>query len=109
MVRYILGIIATLSILFLLAITAMLALNSLPFFGEYSLNDFLLGDKWRPADEPPMFGILPLLWGSLLGFYQIFRIRDFIPSSCIFTEYYLTDVFRPLGIIAQIIRKIYVG
>ena len=66
MARYILGIIATLSILFLLAITAMLALNALPFFGEYSLNDFLLGDKWRPADEPPMFGILPLLWGSLL-------------------------------------------
>ena len=66
MVRYILGIIATLSILFLLAITAMLALNALPFFGEYSLTNFLLGDKWRPADEPPMFGILPLLWGSLL-------------------------------------------
>jgi len=50
----------------LLAITVMLFANALPFFGEYSLADFLFGNRWHPTQEPPNFGLLPLLWGSLI-------------------------------------------
>ena len=66
MAKHSLGTIATCSILVLLAITIMLFANALPFFGEYSLSAFLFGDRWSPAQDPPLFGLLPLLWGSLM-------------------------------------------
>ncbi|MBI4431945.1 MAG: phosphate ABC transporter permease subunit PstC [Candidatus Omnitrophica bacterium] len=35
-------------------------------FQTQTLGDFLLGKKWYPISEPPGFGILPLILGSLL-------------------------------------------
>lgn len=35
-------------------------------FKVTGLDDFLLGKKWYPISEPPQFGILPLILGSLL-------------------------------------------
>jgi len=66
MAKYILGAIATFSLIILLAITIMLFANAIPFFGEYSAFDFLLGNRWSPAADPPLLGILPLFWGSLM-------------------------------------------
>lgn len=66
MAKYSIGAIATISLLMLLAITIMLFANALPFFGEYRVADFLFGDKWNPAQDPPDFGVLPLFWGSLM-------------------------------------------
>ena len=36
------------------------------FFFKVPLLDFLTGTQWFPTADPPMFGILPLLTGSLL-------------------------------------------
>ncbi len=66
MAKNTIGAIASISLLMLLAITLMLFANALPFFGEYKLSDFLLGNRWNPTQEPPEFGILPLLWGSVI-------------------------------------------
>ena len=66
MAKYSIGAIASFSLLMLLAITIMLFANALPFFGEYKLADFVLGSKWQPTQEPPHFGLLPLMWGSLI-------------------------------------------
>jgi len=66
MAKYVIGTIATFSLVMLLAITIMLFANALPFFSDYSLSDFLFGTHWRPAAEPSELGILPLVWGSLL-------------------------------------------
>ncbi len=66
MAKWSLGIIAGFSLFLLAAITVMLFAEAFPFFRDYSLYDFLLGRYWRPVDEPPLFGLLPLLWGSLL-------------------------------------------
>jgi phosphate transport system permease protein len=36
------------------------------FFGEVSVVDFLTGTDWSPLFEPPSFGVLPLIAGTLL-------------------------------------------
>lgn len=66
MARIILGIIAACTVLMLVAITVLLFTNSIPLFYTYSLSDFLFGAKWHPASDPAKFGLLPLLWGSLV-------------------------------------------
>ena len=35
-------------------------------FKTEKIGDFLLGQKWYPISEPPLFGILPLILGTLL-------------------------------------------
>ncbi len=40
--------------------------ESLRFFSEVPLASFLFGTAWAPTAEPPSFGILPLLAGTLL-------------------------------------------
>lgn len=32
---------------------------------EIGVFDFLLGEKWKPTDSPPSFGILPMILGSI--------------------------------------------
>jgi phosphate transport system permease protein len=39
--------------------------NSLPIFGERTLGELLLGDKWSPTHGDGQFGMLPLILGSL--------------------------------------------
>jgi len=39
--------------------------EGLPIFKDTSLGEFLFGKFWYPTYEPPDFGILPLLLGSL--------------------------------------------
>ncbi len=54
-----------LSVLFL--IFWMLIGNSIPFFEEVSVYDFLTGDQWNPFHPNyPLFGVQPLLTGTLL-------------------------------------------
>lgn len=40
--------------------------DSLSLLESYSLKDFLTGRNWYPISDPPVFGALPLILGSLL-------------------------------------------
>lgn len=40
--------------------------DAVSLFETYSLKDFLTGKNWYPISEPPVFGALPLILGSLL-------------------------------------------
>lgn len=53
------------SIVFVVLIFTFLVKEGLSLFKHYSLWDFLFGSKWYPISDPPSFGILPLLLGSL--------------------------------------------
>jgi len=64
-VKIILGFFALSSLIFLLGILITLLSQSLPFFAEYRLLDFITGTHWRPTSDPPEFGILPLIIASL--------------------------------------------
>jgi phosphate transport system permease protein len=52
-------------IIFVFLIFLFLLKDSLALFGSYSVGDFLFGRKWLPISEPPRFGIVPLLLGSI--------------------------------------------
>ena len=54
------------SVILVVAITAFLVKESLPFFGEVPLKGFLLGKDWDPTYEPATYGLVPLVCGSLL-------------------------------------------
>lgn len=53
------------SIVFVVLIFTFLLKEGLSLFRHYSALSFLFGAKWYPISNPPSFGILPLLLGSL--------------------------------------------
>jgi len=53
------------SLIFLVGITLTLFVEGLPVFKEVGFFDFVFGKSWYPTYEPPDFGILPLILGSL--------------------------------------------
>lgn len=53
------------SIVFVMLIFIFLLKEGLSLFSYYNVFDFLLGRNWYPISEPPQFGILPLILGSI--------------------------------------------
>ncbi len=57
---------AAISSIFAVAlIVVFLFANGLPAIGKIGVVKFLLGTKWKPTDIPPLFGILPMILGSV--------------------------------------------
>jgi phosphate transport system permease protein len=63
--RWLLLLVACSSLLTLGGIVFFLFMEGLPIFHSISVHDFLLGSLWYPTDEPPLFGIFPLIIASL--------------------------------------------
>lgn len=57
---------ALISVVTTVGILYELVLQAIPFFREISLIRFLTGRAWRPTAEPPHFGVLPLICGTLM-------------------------------------------
>ena len=57
---------AVLSVVTTAGIIWVLASESVSFFGEVSLREYLFGTRWTPLLEPRSFGVLPLLGGTFL-------------------------------------------
>ena len=55
-----------LSILTTILIIYILATESFQFFKMVSITDFLFGTHWEPLLEPKSFGVLPLLFGTIM-------------------------------------------
>ena len=53
------------AIIIVLLIFVFLAKEGFSLFKTISVSDFLAGKKWYPISEPPRFGILPLILGSV--------------------------------------------
>lgn len=56
---------ATTSILAIFLIVYFIFSGGVPFIMEYGLKNFLFGTQWRPSNTPQLFGILPMILGSL--------------------------------------------
>lgn len=61
-----LGLCALLSIAVSAAIIWVLASEAAHFFRHVPVLDFLLGVDWAPLFAPPKYGVLPLVWGTLM-------------------------------------------
>jgi phosphate transport system permease protein len=65
-VKVVLALCAFVSVATTVGIVVALFLPAFEFFGEISIIDFLTGRDWAPLFEPPSFGVLPLIAGTLL-------------------------------------------
>lgn len=54
------------SVVVLFLIFLFLLKESFSFFLQFPLEGFLFGKEWHPTSQPPRFGLIPLLAGSLL-------------------------------------------
>jgi phosphate transport system permease protein len=57
--------VALASIVTLALIIVFLFAEGVPIFGKVSVKDFIFGTLWYPTDDPPEFGIFPLIVASL--------------------------------------------
>lgn len=57
---------AYLSILTTLGIVLVLIFETILFFGQVPITDYLFGTSWRPGFARASFGVLPLVYGTLL-------------------------------------------
>ena len=55
------------SVVTTLAIIFSLLKETISFFGDVPIGDFLFGTKWTPllGGDPQSFGVIPLVWGTL--------------------------------------------
>jgi phosphate transport system permease protein len=54
------------SIVIVLLIFLFLLKEGLSLFSSVSIKDFILGRNWYPISNPPQYGILPLIMGSIM-------------------------------------------
>ncbi len=64
-IRFFFFSVALTSITILALIVVFLFIEGLPIFSKVSVYDFLFGHYWYPTDEPPEFGLFPLIVASL--------------------------------------------
>lgn len=65
-IRSILFICASISLITTVLIIGTLIVDSVSFFSEVPIFKFLTGTNWNPAMKPYSFGVLPLIWGTLM-------------------------------------------
>ena len=65
-IKFWLQICTALSLFTTLAIVVLLVLESLEFFQNVSPIEFFFGTRWVPILKPSSYGVLPLLWGTML-------------------------------------------
>jgi phosphate transport system permease protein len=78
-----------------------LCIEGVGILSHVSLRDFLFGHYWYPTDEPPDFGILPLIAGSLS--VTVLSGLMAIPLG-IMTAVYLSEIASPK--VAEVIKPI---
>lgn len=79
---------AIITILTTLGIIISLLKDSVGFFSEISIKEFLLGKVWTPLFSEPQFGVLPLVCGTVLITFISALIS--IPIG-LFTAIYLSE------------------
>ncbi|MCD6295418.1 MAG: phosphate ABC transporter permease subunit PstC, partial [Deltaproteobacteria bacterium] len=57
--------VALASIIALFLIALFLFVEGIPIFKDVSVSDFVFGKYWYPTDDPPDFGIFPLIMASI--------------------------------------------
>jgi phosphate transport system permease protein len=66
LIKALLMLAALISVLTTLGIILSLLRETIEFFGEVSIADFLFGTEWAPLFEPASFGVLPLVLGTMV-------------------------------------------
>lgn len=83
---------ALLSVVTTVGIVWALLRGAMPFFRAVPFGRFALGTEWRPASDPPVYGVLPLAWGTLVVTTGAGLLA--MPLG-LFSAIYLREVARP--------------
>lgn len=63
--KYVFLFCSAISIIAIILICIFIFAEGLPFIFHNGVGNFLLGESWRPSDNPPSYGILSMIVGSL--------------------------------------------
>ncbi len=100
--------IAMISVLTTAGIIYTLISESIPFFQNVSLKEFLTGTRWAPLFQPQSFGVLPLLNGTFLvaGIAALIAIPLGLGSAIYLSEYAPEKVRKTIKPILEILAGI---
>jgi phosphate transport system permease protein len=97
LVKALLGLCALISVATTVGIVLALFLPAIEFFQDVSLVDFLTGTEWAPLFEPALFGVVPLIVGTLsVTFWAILVAVPFGLGSAIYLSEYASDRMRKI-------------
>lgn len=100
--------ITLISILSLLVIMFFIFFTSGEFFKDYGLIEFVTGSKWKPTNNPSLYGILPMIAASLM--VTLGAIVIGLPiglATAIFMAYFCPDkIYKPLKSVINLMSGI---
>lgn len=99
---------STVSILTTVGIVAVLVYESIGFFADVSVWEFLTGTRWTPLFDSKQFGVLPLLMGSILvaGGAAVVALPIGLASAIYLSEYANDRVRRVLKPVLEVLAGI---
>jgi phosphate transport system permease protein len=101
---------AALSVVTTLLIVGSLLFESIEFFGEVPIGDFLFGTEWTPqfSAAQQSFGVLPLIWGTI--YLSLIALVVAIPlgllSAIYLSEYAPTRVRKVVKPVLEILAGV---
>ena len=107
-VTWLLRVAALISILTTIGIVIILVAQSVGFFAEVSVWDFLTGTEWAPLFKPQKFGVLSLVGGTLLvaGIAGIVSLTLGLGAAIFLSEYAPEKLRRVLKPILEVLAGI---
>jgi phosphate transport system permease protein len=99
---------ALLSVLTTVGIVLSLLTETVSFFREVPLADFLFGTEWSPLFADPSFGVLPLITGTLLatGIAMLVAVPLGLGAAVYLAEYATPRVRKTLKPILELLAGI---
>lgn len=99
---------SALSVLITIGIAAALILPAWEFFQSVSITEFLTGTKWAPRFEPPAYGVLPLVMGTLwtTGIALLVAVPFGLGAAVYLSEYAPARTRRTLKPILELLAGI---
>lgn len=96
---------AALSVLTTTAIVIALIEPTIDFFGVVPIDEFLTGTEWSPQFEPPSFGVLPIVAGTLnvALWAMLFAVPIGLGVAIYLTEYASPRVRRTVKPVLEIL------
>jgi len=89
LVKALLGLCALISVATTIGIIAALFIPAFEFFQDVSIVDFVTGTEWAPLFEPALFGVVPLIVGTLsVTFWAVLVAIPFGLGSAIYLSEY---------------------
>ncbi|HEX5610877.1 MAG TPA: phosphate ABC transporter permease subunit PstC [Solirubrobacterales bacterium] len=108
LIRWLLAFCGVLSVLTTTAILVSLLLPTLEFFDVVPFSDFITGSDWSPQFEPPSFGVLAIVAGTLnvTLWGMLFAIPVGLGSAVYLSEYASPRVRKAVKPVLEILAGI---